>query len=228
MKTKDILIIVVFVGVLVGMWFFIRMGEGTVPSVETQKVENQDVNNKVPEVKKEESTNTINNLKKNMQATLSTNMGDITIELLKDQAPKTVANFTKLATEGFYNGIKFHRVIKGFMIQGGDPLTKDDSKMASWGTGDPGYKFNDEIDAKSALYTDIGYKKGVVAMANSGPNTNGSQFFIMHQDYNLPPLYTIFGKVVSGQDVVDKIANVKTGAGDRPVEPVVINNLTVK
>ena len=93
------------------------------------------------------------------------------------------------------------------MIQGGDPQSKDDSKTALWGTGGPGYKFNDEINTQSDLYAKIGYKKGVVAMANSGPNTNGSQFFIMHSDYSLPPLYTIFGKVISGQDVVDKIAN---------------------
>src|SRR6185436_614561 len=132
----------------------------------------------------------------------------------------SVANFLKLAKEGFYDGVKFHRVIKGFMIQGGDPLSKDDSKISSWGTCGPGYKFADEIDPKSDLYTTIGYKKGTVAMANSGPNTNGSQFFIMHEDYNLPPLYTIFGHVVAGQDVVDKIALVKTGANDRPVEAV--------
>jgi cyclophilin family peptidyl-prolyl cis-trans isomerase len=130
--------------------------------------------------------------------------------------------------DGFYNGIKFHRVIKGFMIQGGDPLTKDDAKMDMWGTGGPGYKFADEIDAKSTLYTKGGYAKGTVAMANSGPNTNGSQFFIMTEDYPLPPLYTIFGYVVSGQDVVDKIANVKTGPSDRPISPVIINSVTIK
>jgi cyclophilin family peptidyl-prolyl cis-trans isomerase len=169
-----------------------------------------------------------NNNQKIMNAILNTSMGNITIEFFRDQSPATVANFTKLAGEGFYNGIKFHRVIKGFMIQGGDPLTKDDSKMALWGTGDPGYKFADEIDSKSDLYTKTGYKKGIVAMANSGPNTNGSQFFIMTEDYPLPSSYTIFGKVTAGQDVVDKIANVSTNAGDRPITAVVIKNISLK
>ncbi|MDO8659525.1 MAG: peptidylprolyl isomerase [Candidatus Parcubacteria bacterium] len=176
-------------------------------------------------------TNTIiNNTdnKKVMNATLNTSMGDITIEFFADQAPKTVANFTKLAKEGFYSGTKFHRVIKGFMIQGGDPLTKDDSRETDWGKGGPGYQFADEIEAKSDLYTKTGYKRGIVAMANSGANTNGSQFFIMHKDYPLPPSYTIFGKVVSGQDVVDKIANTPTNTGDRPVTPVVIKSVTLK
>lgn len=166
--------------------------------------------------------------KKVMNATLNTNEGNITIEFFKEQAPDTVANFIKLAQGNFYDGIKFHRVIKGFMIQGGDPLTRNDTKTAFWGTGGPGYKFADEIDPKSDLYAKIGYKKGIVAMANSGPNTNGSQFFIMNEDYPLPPLYTIFGKVISGQDVVDKIALVKTGENDRPIEPVIINSITLK
>lgn len=162
-----------------------------------------------------------------MNATFHTNKGDITVEFYSKDAPKTVENFTKLAKDGFYNGVRFHRVIKGFMIQGGDPLSKDNSKMAYWGTGGPGYSFADEINANSELYK-IGYKKGILAMANSGPNTNGSQFFIMHVDYPLPPLYTIFGKVVAGGDVVDKIANVKTGQNDRPIDPVTITGITLK
>ncbi len=173
-----------------------------------------------------------NKVKKEMTtAILNTSKGEITIEFLREDAPKTVENFVKLAESHFYDGIKFHRVIKDFMIQTGDPLTKDEAKMPLWGTGGPGYKFADEINSKSTLYTTIGYKKGIVAMANSGPNTNGSQFFIMHQDVPLPPAYTIFGKVVSGQDVVDKIANVKTvnpGVNDRPVDPVIINSITLK
>ncbi len=174
------------------------------------------------------NNNDLNNTQKVMNATLKTNKGSITIEFFDKEAPKTVANFVKLANDGFYNGVKFHRVIKGFMIQGGDPLTRDDSKKDYWGTGGPGYKFNDEIDPKSDLYTKMGYDKGVVAMANSGANTNGSQFFIMHEKYPLPSLYTIFGRVTSGQDVVDKIANVATGAGDRPLEPIVIESVTLK
>jgi cyclophilin family peptidyl-prolyl cis-trans isomerase len=161
------------------------------------------------------------------QVALKTSMGDITIKLYAADAPKTVANFVKLSGEGFYNGVRFHRVIKGFMIQGGDPLSKDDSNVGTWGTGGPGYKFADEINAGSALYKK-GYKKGVVAMANSGPNTNGSQFFIMHADYALPPLYAIFGEVTSGLDVVEKIGNVATDGNDRPLTPVTIISAQVK
>jgi len=172
----------------------------------------------------------VNNQSEIMNATLHTNKGDITIEFFDKQAPNTVANFLKLAKEGFYDGVKFHRVIKGFMIQGGDPLSKDDSKIDSWGTGGPGYQFADEIDPSSDLYK-TGYVKGIVAMANSGPNTNGSQFFIMTANYPLPPLYTIFGKVASGQDVVDKIASVPTlepGILDRPITAIVLKNISLK
>jgi cyclophilin family peptidyl-prolyl cis-trans isomerase len=158
---------------------------------------------------------------------MKTSKGDITLRFASADAPNTVANFLKLAGSGFYNGVKFHRVIKGFMIQAGDPNSKDDSKQEIWGQGGPGYQFADEINAQSALYKK-GYKRGVLAMANAGPNTNGSQFFIMHQDYPLPPAYTIFGEVVAGQDVVDAIANTPTFAGDRPVTPVVIQSIEVK
>lgn len=151
--------------------------------------------------------------------TLETNYGNITFELYTNDAPKTTENFVTLASKGFYDNLTFHRVIKGFMIQGGDPNGN--------GTGGPGYKFEDELNPNTASYK-AGYKKGVVAMANSGPNTNGSQFFIMHADYPLPNAYTIFGKVVSGQDVVDKIANVKVGANDKPVNPVIIKSVTLK
>lgn len=161
------------------------------------------------------------------EVVLKTTKGDITFKLYSADAPKTAANFVKLAQSGFYDGVKFHRVIKGFMIQGGDPNSKDDGKSETWGQGGPGYQFADEINGESALYQK-GYKRGVLAMANSGPNTNGSQFFIMHQDYPLPPLYTIFGEVVSGQSVVDAIATTPTGANDRPVTPVTIKSIEVK
>ncbi len=153
------------------------------------------------------------NMKK---ATLDTNFGKIVIEFYNDDAPKTADNFKKLASEGFYNKVIFHRVINGFMVQGGDPT--------GTGTGGPGYKFDDEIKKESALYK-TGYKKGIVAMANSGPNTNGSQFFIMHKDYPLPPSYTIFAKVTEGQDVVDKIATTPTDSSDKPQKPVQINSI---
>ncbi len=155
--------------------------------------------------------------KKTNMITIDTNYGKIVVETYDADAPNTVKNFVTLAEKGFYNGLTFHRVIKGFMIQGGDPNGN--------GTGGPGYKFADELNPTTPSYK-AGYKKGVVAMANSGPNTNGSQFFIMTADYPLPNNYTIFGKVVSGQDVVDKIAQVQTGANDKPVSPVTMTKVS--
>jgi peptidylprolyl isomerase len=165
---------------------------------------------------------TITSEQKIMHATLHTNLGDITIEFFDADAPNTVANFTKLAGEGFYNGTKFHRVIQGFMIQGGDPQTKDDSMQARWGTGGPGYQFEDEIHAnnKNAI--------GTIAMANSGPNTNGSQFFINVASNNfLDSKHTVFGRVTAGMDVVEKIQKAETGPSDRPVSPIVIESITL-
>ncbi|HRZ95453.1 MAG TPA: peptidylprolyl isomerase [Candidatus Moranbacteria bacterium] len=163
-----------------------------------------------------------NNLsKKYMEATLKTNLGDIKIKFDAKNAPNTVNNFLKLANEKFYDGTKFHRVIKSFMIQGGDPLSKDESKINMWGTGGPGYKFADELKGTEK------YAQGTLAMANAGPNTNGSQFFIVtaSPSYPLPPSYTVFGHVVSGMDTALKIENVQTGANDRPVENVIISSV---
>lgn len=158
-----------------------------------------------------------------MTATIHTNQGDITIDFLETDAPNTVANFVKLAKEGFYDGTKFHRVIKGFMIQGGDPLTKDDTMAARWGTGGPGYQFADEIHANNRN------NPGTISMANSGPNTNGSQFFINVAANNfLDPKHTVFGTVTAGLDVVAKIENTQTGAGDKPVTPMIITGITLK
>jgi cyclophilin family peptidyl-prolyl cis-trans isomerase len=157
------------------------------------------------------------------QANITTNMGVITIQLSPETAPKTVENFEKLANEGFYNGVRFHRVIKDFMIQAGDPQSKDVSKKSVWGTGGPGYKFNDELSGKET------YPQGTLAMANAGPNTNGSQFFIVTANpAPLPPSYTVFGKVISGMDTALKIENVKTEPGDRPVDDVIIEKITIK
>ncbi len=157
------------------------------------------------------------------QATLHTSMGDIVIEFYPKQAPNTVANFIKLASSGFYDGTKFHRVIKDFMDQGGDPLTKDDTQQARWGTGGPGYQIPDEISATNSNVV------GSVAMANSGPNTNGSQFFINAKDNHfLDPNYTVFGHVVSGLDVALAINKVATNSGDRPLTPIVIKSVSVK
>ncbi len=154
------------------------------------------------------------------KVTLDTNFGKVVLELYPKDAPKTVENFVTLAKKGFYNGLIFHRVISGFMIQGGDPLG------TGTGTGGPGYTFADELDPSTPSYK-TGYKKGVLAMANAGPNTNGSQFFIMLKDYPLPNNYTIFGHVISGQDVVDAIGKTPTGANDKPITPVVMKTVTV-
>jgi cyclophilin family peptidyl-prolyl cis-trans isomerase len=163
---------------------------------------------------------------------MKTSMGDITIELYGKDAPKTVANFVGLAKKGFYNGILFHRVIPGFMIQGGDPKSRYDSLREEWGTGGEsiyGENFADEIDPNSRA-SKLGYSEGVVAMANAGPNTNGSQFFIVASTEGTRHLslnYTIFGRVVKGMDVVHKIE--KTGLqGEIPVQPASILSITVK
>lgn len=165
---------------------------------------------------------------KTMQtALLKTNFGAIEVELFPMEAPVTTENFLKLAREGFYDGTRFHRVIKGFMIQGGDPLTRDPSKTSVWGTGGPGYRFADEINPAAPLYK-TGYKRGTLAMANAGPDTNGSQFFIMHKDYPLPPNYTIFGRVVKGIETVDAIAENPTAQSDRPIKEVILESATVR
>jgi cyclophilin family peptidyl-prolyl cis-trans isomerase len=158
-----------------------------------------------------------------MKATLETSKGKIVIEFHDQETPKTVENFTKLAKEGFYNGVKFHRVIKNFMVQGGDPLTKDDNKSHMWGTGGPGYKFADEITPTNSNAA------GTISMANAGPNTNGSQFFInLRDNHFLNSKHTVFGHVTEGMDVVQAIEAVPTNHSDRPLEAVVINNVTVE
>ena len=158
----------------------------------------------------------------NRTAVIQTNMGTIRAELLESDAPKTTENFITLAERGYYDGIIFHRVIKGFMIQGGDPTGTGRGGESAWGG-----RFNDEIDPRSPVYQN-GYKAGTMAMANAGPNTNGSQFFIMHVDYPLPPSYTIFGNVIEGQDVVNAIATSQTGPNDRPVSEVKMEKVTIE
>lgn len=158
-----------------------------------------------------------------MTATFTTNKGSFEIELFDTLAPNTIENFIKLAHEGFYNGVKFHRVIKGFMIQGGDPLTKDDQMIERWGTGGPGYTFADEIHRENRNTV------GTISMANAGPNTNGSQFFINTADNSfLDTKHTVFGKVISGMEIILDIENVETLAGDRPVEAIIIESITLQ
>ena len=151
-------------------------------------------------------------------ATIELERGSIVIELFSKDAPQTVNNFVFLAREGFYDNTTFHRVIPGFMAQGGDPQ--------GTGRGGPGYKFADEFSEKS-------HERGVISMANSGPNTNGSQFFIMHQNYSLPPNYIIFGQATGGLEVVDAIANTPVRSNARgetsvPTEPVLIERVEIR
>jgi peptidyl-prolyl cis-trans isomerase B (cyclophilin B) len=145
-------------------------------------------------------------------AILHTSEGAIALELFPDDAPKTVANFEKLSREGFYDGVTFHRVIPDFMIQGGDPT--------GTGTGGPGYEFEDEFNDHRVV-------RGALAMANAGPNTNGSQFFIVTAEAApwLDGKHTVFGRVTSGMDVVDRISEVETDANDRPRKPVTIERV---
>ena len=147
-------------------------------------------------------------------ATLHTNHGPIEVELYPEDAPKTVENFERLAREGFYDGVVFHRVIPDFMIQGGDPT--------GTGTGGPGYTFEDEIN-------DHKVERGALAMANAGPNTNGSQFFIVTASAApwLDGKHTVFGQVTAGMDTVDAIEALKADGRDRPVEPPVIDSITL-
>jgi cyclophilin family peptidyl-prolyl cis-trans isomerase len=147
-------------------------------------------------------------------AILHTNHGEIRVDLLDEQAPETVTNFTKLAGEGFYDGLTFHRVIQDFMIQGGCPRGD--------GTGDPGYKFDDEQGA-----LELPVERGALAMANAGPDTNGSQFFIVTADECawLNGKHAVFGRVTKGMDVVDAISKVESDSRDKPVEPVTIDRV---
>lgn len=152
-------------------------------------------------------------LAKDYSAVIHTTAGDISVNLYGSDAPQTVNNFAFLANDGYYDDVIFHRTIKGFMIQGGDPTGS--------GRGGPGYQFRDEFHDKSS------YSRGTLAMANAGPNTNGSQFFIMHADYGLPNAYTIFGEVTDGLDVVDAIAEAPAGAQDRPNSPITITGIDI-
>ena len=162
-----------------------------------------------------------------LHAVLQLDKGEIEFELLPAAAPKAVENFRLLAEHGYYDGLTFHRIVKGFMLQGGDPLGDGRGGESAWGG-----TFADEIDASSPLYK-AGYRRGLVAMANRGPNTNTSQFFIMHQDYRLPPAYVIFAKVVRGFEVLDALAELPTTRGadggmSQPLSPPVIRKVTIR
>ena len=157
-------------------------------------------------------------ISKKYTAVIKTSMGDMSVDFFTEDAPMTVNNFINLSRDGYYDNVIFHRVISGFMIQGGDPSGTGHGEMGKY----PGYKFEDELNNQRS------YEKGILAMANAGPDTNGSQFFIMHVDYPLPYQYTIFGLVTDGLDIIDKIASVETGDGDKPVNDVVIESIEIK
>jgi len=186
-----------------------------------EEIMNEDKNDSVVE---ETNTPIVNNEKESdiVLIKLDTSYGEISLEMYPDKAPKTVSNFVNLAKQGFYDETKFHRVIKDFMIQGGDPLSKDESQRSYWGTGGPGYSFEDEQN-------DLALVSGVIAMANSGPNTNGSQFFIITAEATpwLQGKHTGFGKVVSGMNVVEKIQNTEVGPTDQPIEDVEIISVEI-
>ena len=155
-------------------------------------------------------------------ARITTTEGEMVVEFWPDVAPKTVENFKTLAKKGFYDGTCFHRIIKGFMIQGGDPLTKDASKESHWGTGGPGHTVRAEFNDRS-------HQRGVISMARSNnPDSAGSQFFICHADAgNLDGQYTVFGKLIEGYDVLDKIATTPTKVPDRPVKRMNIESIKI-
>lgn len=213
-----------------GYWFIFMSGQGATTAVgelginlPTGQQEQTPAVGQIGSETQAGAPQTTNQNKKIMKATFHTNKGDIAIDFFGTDAPNTVANFVKLASEGFYDGTKFHRVIKGFMIQGGDPLSKDDAAAARWGTGGPGYQFGDEIHANNRNVV------GSISMANAGPNTNGSQFFINVADNSfLDTKHTVFGKVSVGLDVVKAIESAPTGPNDRPVEPMVIKSIALE
>ena len=161
-----------------------------------------------------------------LHATIDTDKGPIELEFLPMDAPKAVENFRLLAERGYYNNLTFHRIVKGFMVQGGDPTGDGTGGESAWGG-----TFEDEIKPDSPTYSN-GYRRGIVAMANAGPNTNGSQFFIMHQDYPLPPAYVIFARVTKGIEIVDALAETPTTRGpdggmSQPLTPLRMKKVTI-
>ncbi len=191
---------------------------------ETKQVTQQETQQEVKQETKKEDNKTTDQVDKKVtmsKAVIKTSKGDITVQFFAE-SPKTVENFVKLAQDGFYNGTRFHRIIQDFMIQGGDPNSKDDSKKQMWGTGGPGYQFADEFNNHKLV-------KGSLAMANSGPNTNGSQFFIVTAPETawLDGKHTNFGQVIEGMEIIDAIEKVATDGRDAPLKAVEILSVTV-
>ncbi len=230
-KVKEVILLFAVCAILVaGLAWWID-SKNTSPELLLQEEAAQQLEGPLSPEALEETMNqdTINTM--NPKAVFTTSQGTFELELYEDQMPITAGNFIKLAEEGFYNGTKFHRVIDGFMIQGGDPNSKSDD-TASYGTGGPGYTIQDEFVAAENLSN----VRGTIAMANTGqPNSGGSQFFIntvdnLGLDFNKEPLtskHPVFGHVTSGMDVIDKISGVAVGPRDVPVEPVVIESVSI-
>lgn len=228
MTPRDFLFIGIFVFVAVGFSFFVmRAAETSEAEISNNILERSEL---LPgsagssTLSMETSSSTVTDTQEANVVVFSTSRGMIEIELFADKAPETVANFKKLAGEGFYNGTRFHRVISEFMIQGGDPLSKDVAQKAMWGTGGPGYTFADEINDEKLV-------QGVLAMANTGsPGTNGSQFFIVTAEATpwLDGQHTAFGRVVSGMETVLDIESTPTDERDRPLEDVVVESIEIR
>lgn len=199
-------------------------GSGVAAGNSTTKTENSAMDQKSTTPPDAQTNSAIDRQPKDGEdvAVMETSLGKVVLMFFPDKAPKHVENFEKLAKKGFYDGTKFHRVIPGFMIQGGDPNTKS-SDTSKWGMGGPGY----QIDAE---FNDVHHARGILSMARSqDPNSAGSQFFIVVKDSGfLDNQYTVFGKVVSGMDVVDKIVNLPRNAQDRPNDPPVIKSLKIE
>jgi len=213
-----LVIIIVLIVALVGGIVFLFTYEGRDSGLEIEEEYKAEED--------EDATYSLNDDNKitatNMKVIMKTSLGDIEIQLFGKDAPNTVNNFIKLTKEGFYNETKFHRVIKGFMIQGGDPYSKDDSEKDKWGTGGPGYQFEDEIHMNNHNVI------GTISMANSGPNTNGSQFFINTADNDfLDPKHTVFGKVINGIDVVKKIEEAEVNGSDQPIVAITLESIQI-
>jgi len=219
---KDLIVSIIIIalvvgGLIIGVYFLFNFGGDESDVVSSKK----DIEESPPETLNINASNKTKT-NKNMVAIMKTNYGDIKLELFVSDAPGTVENFVKLAREGFYNGTKFHRVVKGFMIQGGDPLSKDNSLKDKWGSGGPGYQFSDEIHANNHNVV------GTISMANAGPDTNGSQFFINTNNNDfLDTKHTVFGGVIGGMDIVSQIEVVATEESDRPIEDVIIESITI-
>jgi len=235
-----IIAVLVVVMLFVGAYFFFQKNEGPVIEDRLAKQVDFPVSTPTPEIvlpgsnvdafpeisiettPKNTPENIVENINNNPIALMKTNFGDIKLELFSKDAPKTVENFISLSESAFYEGVKFHRVIRDFMIQGGDPNSKDDD-WSNDGMGGPGYTFEDEINKHKVV-------RGALAMANSGPDTNGSQFFIVTAEATpwLDGKHTVFGRVVEGLDIVSKIESVETNQNDHPTTDVVIASIEIQ